>query len=114
MTVKEFYDSIGGDYESMVSRIPSDDMIRMFLGQFEEESCCDELREAVERKNVHDAFDCAHALKGLAANFSLRTLYEATSELVEQLRPEPGDIDIQLYQAVIREYEKIISTIHCM
>ena len=48
------------------------------------------LGAALEQKKVEEAFDCAHALKGVLGNLGLTPMYEKTCELVEPLRKGEG------------------------
>lgn len=46
----------------------------------------DELKEAIEAKDLDRAFEKAHALKGVLGNLSLTPLYQPCSEMTELLR----------------------------
>lgn len=66
------------------------------LDNFRREPTMDKLREAIEKKEWTEAFDAAHALKGLAGNLGFIPLYHATGEMIVLLRAgreeEIGDI----------------------
>jgi HPt (histidine-containing phosphotransfer) domain-containing protein len=44
------------------------------------------LESFIDKGELKEAFDVAHALKGVLSNLSLTPLYEIISELTEQLR----------------------------
>ena len=46
----------------------------------------DKLGKALEAKDLKEAFEAAHALKGVAGNLALDPLYDAICEIVEPLR----------------------------
>ncbi len=46
----------------------------------------EELKAAVERKDLDTAFEIAHALKGIYGNLSLTPLYRPIQEITELLR----------------------------
>lgn len=54
----------------------------------------DRLREAVAAGDAREAFEAAHALKGVMGNLALTPLYASLSELTERLRgqEEIGDV----------------------
>ena len=60
------------------------------------------LGKALEEGNLDDAFEHAHALKGVVGNLALTPLYETVSEMTENLRAK-----VQTDYEVI--YKKILS-----
>ena len=60
------------------------------------------LGKALEEGNLDDAFEHAHALKGVVGNLALTPLYETVSEITENLRTK-----VQTDYEVI--YKKILS-----
>ena len=60
------------------------------------------LGKALEEGNLDDAFEDAHALKGVVGNLALTPLYETVSEITENLRTK-----VQTDYEVI--YKKILS-----
>ena len=66
-------------YLRLVSSVPS-------------EKRFDDLSNALSEGNLDEAFDAAHALKGVLGNLSLTPLYEKASEITELLRAK-ADVD---------------------
>ncbi|MCR4891198.1 MAG: Hpt domain-containing protein [Lachnospiraceae bacterium] len=60
-------------YLKLVARVPN-------------EASFDQLSEAIEQNNLEEAFEKAHALKGVLGNLSLTPIFTPTSELTELLR----------------------------
>ena len=86
MTLKELYESVGGDYEDISSRFGNDEMIEMFVDMFAKEPSFGLLKEAMGRDDMADAFTQAHTLKGVSANIAFTRLKDLASELTELLR----------------------------
>lgn len=61
---------------------------RDFLIEFFADPDFEFLEEAVKAGDVRSAFDCAHGLKGMAANLELVEICQRLSVLVEILRAE--------------------------
>ena len=98
MNLKECYEKIGADYESVFARLGSENMIYRFLNRYFEKNEYEELENAVRKKRWKDAFMYSHNMKGYGLNLSLTELADASSELCEALRDgEPkGDIELML------------------
>ena len=63
----------------------------------------DGLEKALKEKNLDDAFEAAHALKGVLGNLALTPIYEPMSEIPELLRAKT-DTD---YEPLLKKvYEK--------
>lgn len=108
MTAKEFYASIGGDYEDIVHRLPTDEMIIRFVRRFTTDGTYKELTAAVENGDISASFEAAHKLKGIAANLAFTDLYRAVSALAEQLRPQNRQADVTLMQRVAECYQAVL------
>lgn len=60
---------------------------------------------ALERKEVKEAFDYAHTLKGVLANMGLTPMYDITVRIVEPLRTGSSDNLLPVYQELIAAKE---------
>ena len=94
MTLQEFYDKKGGDYEEVLDRLRKPERIRLF----EEDDNYEKLRSAVRSKDCKTAFEASHNLKGACLNLGLENLREAASTICEEYRHgNPGpDVEKQL------------------
>ena len=94
MGIKDCYENIGADYESVLTRFGSDKLVYSFLKRYFEKNEYETLAHAVDEENWKDAFMYAHNMKGFGLNLSLTELSEASSVLCEALRSgEPkGDV----------------------
>lgn len=111
LNIKELYIKLGGDYEDVVDRFIKEELVKKFVLKFPADNTFDGLKEALERGDLTEAFRFIHTLKGISANLGFAGLYQAASELTEQLRGCNVPADEKLVAAVIWEYEKVISAI---
>lgn len=86
MNIEDFFAQVGGDYDSVMSRLSSDALIIKFVRKFTNDPSYVSIKKAFEENDVKAAFLAAHTLKGTAANLGLDTLANAASELTEALR----------------------------
>ena len=68
MTVQEFYDEVGGDYNEIMSRLRTEDRIRKFAGMFTRDESYKTLVQTINDGNVDEAFRAAHTMKGMCQN----------------------------------------------
>lgn len=73
---------------------------KAFLTEFFEDPDFEMLQESIEVGNVREAFDCAHGLKGMAANLGLDCVHAPLSVLVEILRKGVLDGAAEAYEEV--------------
>ena len=100
---------IGGDYDDMFRRIPSDSMITKFLLKFSADPSYAALAAAREKHDRDGAFLAAHTLKGVAATLGLKKLAEAASRLADALRHSSGFPGDALFDAVTDAYDRVIA-----
>lgn len=111
MTVKEFYEKIHGNYNTIFNLFSDDSIILIFVKQFASDPSFNELMEAVMNENVNASFEAAHKLKGLAANLAFSELFKNVSVLLEQLRTQEDVAEPLLLQKVCESYRLIIEEI---
>ena len=116
MLLKECYDSFGGSYEDVKSRIPSDAMIQKFVLKFLAEPSFDNLKVSLADEKYEEAFRAAHSLKGVCANLSFMKLCASSSELTEALRGKSAlsvdkDLCMKLLEKVTEDYNEVIATL---
>ena len=104
MSVKEFYVSIGGDYDRALQMLMNDAFITKLLKKFAEGSYYDELRKAREDNDVPHTFAITHTLKGVAGNLSLSPIYEKASAICEATRNKKDGVDVS------KEMDDLIET----
>lgn len=87
--------------------VDDEDLYKDCVVLFSDDEAFAMLGQALENQNYSAAFDCAHTLKGVAANLGLDPLLKAVCEIVEPLRH--GDFEglAEKYEAVAFERAKV-------
>lgn len=80
---------------------------KSFLVEFFEDPDFESLKESLDERNVKDAFDYAHGLKGMAANLGLDGVHNALSILVEILRQGSLEGTKEAYEDVMSACEMV-------
>lgn len=114
MKLGEFYEKMGADLGEILGRIPSERMIRKFIGKYPQDPSFDQLSQAVEARDWQRAFREAHTLKGVAANLGFEELRQAASDLTEQLRGGVPLRDYQLLEQVRHCQKKLLAMIDAL
>ena len=86
MTLKECYAALGGDYDGVLSRLPSEKFVQKFVLKFVSDGSYDLLLRSMEEGNYAEAFRAAHTIKGVCQNLDFTRLYRSSSQLSEALR----------------------------
>lgn len=118
MDLKEFYESMGVDYQRVLDRLRKEERIEKYLRLMIKDDNFMKLSQAIESHDYENAFRAAHALKGISLNLDLQPLARALEGLVEYLRFRTGDTDSldaakakELFKAIQKEYSTIIDAI---
>ena len=111
MTLQECYAAIGGDFEGVKGRLPSEKFIQKYVLKFLDDGSYDLLCRSLEEKNYSEAFRAAHTIKGVCQNLSITKLQDSSSRLCESLRngytPESG----VLAEEVREDYAQTVAAI---
>jgi len=86
MDVKKFYLDTNSNYEEALSRMMNDFLIEKLVSKFISNNQYDALISAYENKDYQAVFTNAHALKGVAGNLALTSLFEIASVITEATR----------------------------
>ncbi len=113
MTLRECYESFGGDYDDALSRMMNDSLIERFLLKFLDDRTAESMRISIETGNVSELFRGAHTMKGVAGNLGFAQLGKASSALTEHLRGrDSGEIDEKLVQDFWTAYNLVIDSVN--
>jgi len=114
MDLKTCYDALGGSYQDVTDRLPSERLIRRLLLKFPEDPSFRDLGEALASGDRETAFRSAHNLKGVCLNLSFTALLASASAMTEALRPgrntDPALLHA-LYEDVRRDHTRAVSAI---
>lgn len=111
MTVKECYESMEADFEGVIGRMGSEEMVKRFALKFLDDPRYSNLEKAIQEQNAEEAFRAAHTLKGLWLNLGFDRLYKVSEELTEKLHGRELDGYEALYGNVQKEYKNTIDAI---
>lgn len=114
MDLRTCYEQLGGSYNDVLSRIPSERLVDKFLRKFLTDESFAGLCSAMAAGSRSEAFLMAHTLKGVCANLGFTRLFRSTAALTELLRPEadavPAGADA-LLDAVREDYALTVGVI---
>lgn len=86
LTIREAYDKMGANYDDVLHRLMSDDMVARFAVKFLDDDSMSRLEAGLAASNAHDAFIGAHTLKGVCQNLGFDNLYQPAVDVTEALR----------------------------
>lgn len=111
MTLQECYNALGGDYQEVRGRLPSDKFIQKFILKFLDDKSYELLLSSFAGEDYEEAFRASHTIKGMCQNLGFTTLQDSSSQLTEALRsgvtPEAGP----LLEQVKLDYERTVAAI---
>lgn len=112
MTVREFYETIGGDFDDAMGRIFDEELLQQLDRMFLSDTSFPDLTAAFDGQDWQAAFNAAHTLKGVAANLSFTRLQKSASDLTEALRKGgPAEDGEDLLAAVTKDYDETVSAL---
>lgn len=111
MTVRECYEQMGADFDNVLGRLGSEQMVQRFALKFLNDTSYQTLEETLKEKNVEQAFRAAHTLKGVCLNLGFDNLFTVSSELTEKLRAGELDGTEELFEKVKEQYEITVNAI---
>jgi HPt (histidine-containing phosphotransfer) domain-containing protein len=116
MTVRELYETLGGDYKEAMSRLMNDQFASLMLKKFLANNEYGKMAEAFAQGDRASAFRYSHNLKGVALNLGLNRLGEAVSALCEIARDEAAQENCppELLEKAAAEYEAAASAIRSL
>lgn len=109
---KEKLIAAGIDYEEGLKRFAGSVAIyEKFLLKFVEDDTFTKLEEAMSKKDYATGFLMAHTAKGVARNMSVNRYFKSISALTEELRNNPTDKAIELFEIAKRDYLEAVAAI---
>ena len=118
MNIKEFYGSIGEDFNDVIGRLRAESRVCKYVLKFPEDKSFDNLLASMKEKNYAEAFRAAHTIKGTCLNLSFNSFAAIASDITEKLRNFEDTAAIEsdteldgLIGALSEKYRKIISVI---
>lgn len=109
--LKEFYEKIGGNLSEVLGRFPNVTILEHFLGKYAKDPTFENFLNALDKKDLENAFLSAHTLKGIALNLGFGNLQSAASELTESLRSREKMPDAALVELLKKEQNTILDAL---
>ncbi len=111
MTLQECYENLGGNYQEVCSRLPSEKFIQKFVLKFLNDKSFQLLQDSWNQGNDEEAFRASHTIKGMCQNLSFALLQESSSALTEALRNGRSPEAPALYEKVCEDYQRTADAI---
>ena len=111
MDLEALYEQVGGSAGEVLKRIPSEKMLRKFVGKYLADPTFGNLESAVAVQDWKGAFLAAHTLKGVAQNLGMEHLYQVSSALCEAVRGPKPLTDPALWPPVEEAHAQVLAAI---
>ena len=106
MTIRECYGELGLDFDAVLSRLVNEKLVQKFALKFLDDPSFQNLKDALDSKDVETAFRAAHTLKGVCLNLGFDNLYPSSKDLTKLLRAGSMDGYEDLFVEVEKEYNR--------
>lgn len=111
MTLQACYEALGGNYENVLGRLRSENLVKKFVLKFLDDPSFDLLQTAMAQKDQATAFRAAHTIKGVCSNLGFDRLYESSHQLTEALRNNWSAEAEPLFRQVAEDYEIVVNAL---
>ncbi len=111
MNIQECYETMGANYDDILSRLRNPSLITKLVKKFEADENYKVLETSLQEKNVDAAFRAAHTLKGVCLNLGFTQLTKDTVAITEILRSGSLEGTQELFEKIKPIYEKTVKTI---
>ncbi len=109
MITIEKLESFGADVASGLSRcMGNEEFYLKMVDMMIRENSIDQLKVAIEKGNLDEAFEAAHALKGVAANLSITPISEPAVEITEFLRSRTQMDYTDLLNQILQKRDELV------
>lgn len=114
MNLKECYTALGGDYESVMSRLMTERLVNKFVLKFLNDASYANLVKSLGEGNTAEAFREAHTLKGVCQNLSFDRLFQSSNAITEALRDGDTTKANELLPKVEADYKQTVDAINSL
>ena len=87
MTLKELYQTIGGDYDQAIKVLRVEKLMDKHIRRMAKNQVIDKLLAAGDSMDPEQLFETSHAVKGVCGNLGLTAIAAAASDISEEFRP---------------------------
>lgn len=114
MTLQEFYNAIGGDYEGVMSRLMKEERVVKYVRKFLNDASFETLNAKIAEGDYEEAFRASHTIKGVASNLGFSRLLDSSHKLTEELRGGNAPTDMNDLERVRADYTQTIEAIKAL
>ncbi len=111
MTLREFYEKTGADYDEVIRRMLSEKLILKYIKKFPEDCHFEQLRKSIQEEDYETAYRAVHTLKGLCLSLGFESLSKPVIKLTEELRVGITENAGTHFSAIAQGYEDVIGWI---
>ena len=111
MTLKDCYQSFGGNYDEVLGRLQREKMVEKFVLKFLDDKSFRLLVDALDEKQYEDALRAVHTIKGICQNLSFTRLSESSALMTKTLRDGEFERAAGMMAQVTQDYEQTVQSI---
>ena len=111
MTLKECYESFGGNFDSVLSRLQREQLVEKFVYKFLDDKSFCLFITSMENRDFTEALRAVHTLKGICQNLSFTKLYESSSFATKALKENDYQKAADSIPQLSEDYHRIINAI---
>ena len=111
MAIEELYEAIGSDYNEVIGRLRSEEMIKKFVSVFPSDENYKNFSAAYKNGDFEAAFRAVHTLKGLSLNLGFDKLAKACIPLTEALRGGKNEVTPKMLTDLNTAYNELTEVI---
>lgn len=111
MTLKECFESFGGDYDGVLGRLKREALVEKFVVKFLDDKSFALFESSMKNGDCAEALRAVHTLKGICQNLSFTKLYESSSLATQALKENNMQKAAALLPQVSEDYRRIIDAV---
>lgn len=111
MTIEEVYSAASGNFQTVLNRFGTKELVERFARKFLEDDSYPQLVEKLAEKDVQESFRAAHTLKGVCMNLGFDGLLAPVKEITEILRAGSLEGTAPLMKQITEEYTKVCDAV---
>ena len=111
MTLKECYEGLGGDFDSVLLRLNREQLVEKFIYKFLDDKSFCLFKTSMENMDYAEALRAVHTLKGICQNLSFTNLYESSSITTLALKENDYQKAAESMPQLSEDYHRIINAI---
>ena len=114
MTIRECYEELGLDFDAVLSRLINERLVQKFALKFLDDPSFQNLKDALDSKDVETAFRAAHTLKGVCLNLGFDTVDNAVDDICTPLKCLRSKPLYKINGSIETVYNRILDACNCV